>query len=539
MNPQIPESFYRSLFANALDGLAYCKMIFDRAGKPIDFVYAETNKSFEKLTGLTDVAGKKATELNPEIIASNPELFEMYGRVSLSAKPERLETHIGPFSKWFLISVHSPEKGFFVAIFQDITERKQIEQNLEHAKIAARNVLEDLNFEKTRLETAQAKEEAILLSIGDGLLATDEKGTIILVNRMAEKLIGKKSKDLMGKDFSEAMHIEDEKGKPIPLEEYPIHMALMRGITTTTTVGPTYYYVRKDKERFPAAVVVTPVLLSKKVIGAIEVFRDITREKEIDNAKNEFISLASHQLRTPLSSIRWYSEMLLNGDVGILEGKQGEYMEEINHSNLRMIELVNAILSVSQIEMGTLEMKTENVDVEELLREVITDIESGPKKQDVQVSVKIRGVLADAVIDKRLLRMLIENLLVNAFKYTLKKSTVIVEVVEVKKGGVWNGHRASSASFGLSVADTGIGIPNLQKEHIFTKLFRADNARLIDTEGTGLGLYLAKRVTEYCKGEVWFISEEDKGSTFFILLPLAPSPTPTLHDTSFAPVADG
>src|SRR3990167_5787719 len=162
MTSQTPETFYRSLFDNMTDGLAYCQMIFDVQEDPVDWIYIKVNKHFEKLTGLKNVEGKKVSKLIPGIGASNPELFEIYGQVSLTGKPKEFETYVAPLSRWFLISVFSPQRNFFVALFQNITDRKQIEEKLEDAKIAARNVLDDLGIEKDKVEIARAKEGALL-----------------------------------------------------------------------------------------------------------------------------------------------------------------------------------------------------------------------------------------------------------------------------------------------------------------------------------------------------------------------------------------
>lgn len=512
------KSLRESLFDNTLDGLAYCEMIFDENLLPIDFIYVEVNKNFEKLTGLKDVVGKKITEILPTIRQTSPELLAAFGRVSLSGKSETFEIYVPELDKWFFVSAYSPKKKFFVAIFQNINGRKRIEKSLEDAKIAARNVLDDLQTEKESLARANAKDEALLESIGDGVIATDEKGNIIFINKIAEKLLGKKSSEVMLKDFFDAVPAEDENGIRIQLEQRPLWAAFVRDVTVAT--NPSIYYRRKDATRFPVAITATPVRLRGKVIGTIEVFRDITKEKAVDLAKTEFVTLASHQLRTPLSSVRWYSEMLLNGDVGKLTEKQHTYVEEIYESNLRMIELVNALLNVSQLEMGSLETKMETVDVKEVIDRVVRDIESRAKKQEVHVLVQAPPALPHLVLDRRLLRMLVENIVVNAIKYTSKKGAVVVAASAVGKGEQFGGHSAHTNSIGIAITDTGIGIPDSQKDRIFTKLFRADNARMMHADGTGLGLYLVKRIAEYSRGEVWFTSQEGTGSAFFVLLPI-------------------
>ncbi len=124
------EAKYRLLFHNMLDGFAYCRMLFDDGGRPIDFVYLDVNDSFARLTGLHDVAGKRVTEVVPGIRESNPELFEIYGRVASTGQPERFETYLEPLGIWFSIAVYSPKKDHFVAVFDNITQRKQAEEAL-------------------------------------------------------------------------------------------------------------------------------------------------------------------------------------------------------------------------------------------------------------------------------------------------------------------------------------------------------------------------------------------------------------------------
>lgn len=130
-NKKIPSDQYETLFDNLIGGLAYCKMIFDEQRNPVDFIYLDVNKNFEKLTGLKDVIGKNVTEVIPGIKESNPELFQIYGRVSLGGKPEKFEIYLPTLNLWLFVSVYSPENGFFVAVFQNITEQKKHQLELD------------------------------------------------------------------------------------------------------------------------------------------------------------------------------------------------------------------------------------------------------------------------------------------------------------------------------------------------------------------------------------------------------------------------
>ena len=186
--PEDSPVLYKSLFDNMLDGLAYGQLVFDGQGNPIDYIYITVNKNFERLTGLKNVIGKKVTEVLPGIAISNPDWLPVHFRVALTGKPEEIETYVGQISGWFRIFLYRTEKNYFVSVFQNITDQKRAEKDLEEAKVAAENVLEDLTAEKAEVKKASAKEQATLLAIGAGLFAVDEKGVVTLVNKTAEQL---------------------------------------------------------------------------------------------------------------------------------------------------------------------------------------------------------------------------------------------------------------------------------------------------------------------------------------------------------------
>jgi PAS domain S-box-containing protein len=374
----------------------------------------------------------------------------------------------------------------------------------------SRETLERKVIERTKsLEMARAKEEAILLSIGDGLIATDEKGKIILINKTAEKLLEKESKNVMGKIFSETIHLEDEYGIPIPLAKHPVSMALLGNKISTKNVSEIIYHARKDKSRFPLSIMVTPVTLGKKVIGTIKVFRDITNEHQIDRAKTEFVSLASHQLRTPLSTVSWYTEMLLGGKIGELNEKQTKYLNEVYQGNQRMIDLVNALLDVSRLELGTFPIEPKQINIIKLIKSVIH--EQGPQINSKKIAFSFLPEKVPIInADPKLVRMIVQNILSNSIKYTQAEGQVSISISSVDKKNVL-----------FKVSDNGYGIPRNQQDKIFTKLFRADNVREKDTDGTGLGLYIVKSVVENSGGKIWFEStKEELGTRFFVTLPI-------------------
>jgi signal transduction histidine kinase len=252
-----------------------------------------------------------------------------------------------------------------------------------------------------------------------------------------------------------------------------------------------------------------PVVLRGKIVGAVEVFRDITKEKEIDKAKTEFVSLASHQLRTPLSTVSWYSEMLLAGDAGEVTPDQKKYLEEIYRGNQRMVDLVNTLLDVSRIEMGTFMVEPKPTDIVKLAKSVIDEQKLQISEKKLKFSSSFGNYIPLVRVDPKLLRMVIQNLLSNAIKYSPDGGKIEVAIFMEDKKNVL-----------LTVADAGYGIPKNQQDRIFTKLFRADNVIGKDTEGTGLGLYIAKSIVEQAKGKISFDSIENKGTTFYVTLPI-------------------
>lgn len=460
MKSKMDRAFCESLINHTLDGWAYCQMLFDAQGNPVDFIYRVVNKNFEKLTGLKDAEGKKVTELIPGIRASNPELFEIYGRVSLGGKPEKFVTYVKPLSIWFSVSVYSMKNKFFVAIFQDITDQKMIEKNFNNATIAARNVLEDLQIEKKRLAEASAKDEAILSSIGDGLIAVDSNGKIIIMNIVAEQLLGWGIHEAIGKSYNDIFLLEDEKGIVVPLEEQSLAKALEKSTSADSSI---VYLVSKSNKKFPVAITASSIILNHKIIGAVEVFRDIAKEQAVDKAKTEFVSLVSHQLRTPLSTVSWYTEMLLTGDAGTLNDEQKKYADEVYKGNKRMVDLVNTLLHASRLELGTFVVEPEPKDVVALARSAIDEQRPQMKEKKLTLNETYTDRLPLLNADPESLQMVFQNLLSNAVKYTPNNGTISFNLRLVKRGESVNGKTANEDRVMIVVSDTGYGIPKTSR----------------------------------------------------------------------------
>ncbi|MFA5932063.1 MAG: PAS domain-containing sensor histidine kinase [Candidatus Paceibacterota bacterium] len=355
-----------------------------------------------------------------------------------------------------------------------------------------------------KIEESRVKNEAILESVGDGLIAVDNERKIIVINKVAINMLGWEGKDLVGKEPNH-LALEDENGKLIPLDKRPTAIALATGKITKGN----YFFIRKDKTRFPVAITATPIFLNEKLIGLIKMIRDITYEKEIDKIKTEFVSIVSHQLRGPLSSTKLYTEMILNGDAGEVPPKQKKFLEEIYRGNQWMIEMVNTLLDVSRIELGIFKIEPKPTDLVDLAHNVLREQELKIKDKKLAIIESFENNIPIFSTDPKLLHMVFQNLLSNAVEYTPTGGKIELAIS-------FDGKNTLSIKF----SDNGYGIPAKQQSQIFSKLFRADNVKYKGIEGTGLGLYIVKSIIENLNGKIWFESEEDKGTTFFITLPL-------------------
>lgn len=356
------------------------------------------------------------------------------------------------------------------------------------------------------LKEINAKDEAFLKSIGEGLIVTDQEGKVILASKAALELTGYSLDQLYGKVWANDVPIvEDEYSKRIPYEKTPVYGALHNRSTLTTK----FFYKIKTGKRFPVLVTAAPVILDGKNQGAVVVFRDITKEEEIDRAKSEFISLASHQLRTPLSAIKWFTELL--NDTKITK-EQAEFMDNISKSTERMIELVNSLLNISRIESGRIAVNPQPTSLARLVEDIISNIQQSIDVKKLQLIVTADPDLPEINVDQKMIRIVYENLLTNAIKYTPESGKLSVSIQR-------QGEEIIS-----KVTDTGLGIPRKDYGRIFSKFYRGDNVIKVESEGTGLGLYLTKAIIDSSKGKIGFESTEGKGTTFWFSLPLSGTP---------------
>lgn len=357
-----------------------------------------------------------------------------------------------------------------------------------------------------RLALEKQRDETLLESMSDGLIAIDTTGKIVLANTKAVFLLGLPPRErLLGVAVDSVLKPLTQDDKPLP----PDYKPLKTVIETARPMQEVYAFHLGDGRKLLVDTAMSPVVLEGQTSGVIMVLRDVTHEKEVDRMKTEFISLASHQLRTPLSAIKWFSEMLLSGDAGKLTPEQNEFAKNVADSTERMIDLVNSLLNISRIESGRIIIDPKPTDLSELVSGIVNDLKAKIEERQQTLIVSVHKELPKVDLDARLIGQVFLNLLTNAIKYTPKGGEISVFVSRKDDQLV------------TQVTDNGYGIPKEEQGKMFQKFFRAANVAKVETDGTGLGLYLIKAIVESSGGKIWFESAEGKGTTFWFSLPMS------------------
>lgn len=485
---------------------------------PLPICYLNPNQTILDVNlALEEFFGRKSVELigqKAEIFFKNKKAAEKLYQETLKkkriiGKEEEILTKGGQ-KRIVNISTSAREDadgnfiGYYLS-FSDISELKMLQERLEEkvrertreledSRRALINMLED--FEEARLEAEKEKNktQAIIHHFSDGLLLIDPQGILRILNPQAEIYFKVKAEEAIGNEIPALRKFEKlkilfdflkEKPERIFREELNVEENLILEVSSLPIFGE-----------------------GGKEIGNLLILHDVTREKQIERMKTEFVSIAAHQLRTPLSAIKWTLKMFLEGDLGSLTKEQLDFLEKTYQSNERMIELINDLLNVTRIEEGRFIFKPTIVQLEKTCQEVINHLRDQILRKEIKFGfITPPEKLPSVRVDEEKIKLAIENLLDNAIKYTPSGGRV---TISLKKG---------IKEIEFEIKDTGVGIPKAQQERVFTRFFRGANIVRLDTTGTGLGLFIAKNIIEAHGGRIWFESEEGKGSTFFFTLP--------------------
>lgn len=373
---------------------------------------------------------------------------------------------------------------------------------------------EEFSKLKNKLSSVEGKSDIVINTIDDGVLAISKEGNIELINPSAQNIIGWNKGDALGLKWQSVIQLVAADGKEVSETDNPIHQALTGNKPTHS--DKLMLRTSSDKQVL-VSIVSSPV--GSDGDGIIVVFRDITKEKAEEREQAEFISTASHEMRTPVASIEGYLGLALNPATAHIDEKARDFITKAHESAQHLGRLFQDLLDISRAEDGRLKNEPRLIDVNEFIGDIFDGLAAKASEKNLNYiyqprasgsgeSVKKLMPVFYVNVDADHLREVVSNLIENAIKYT-PSGDVIVDVA------------GDDSMVTISVKDSGIGIPTEDLSHLFQKFYRVDNSETREIGGTGLGLYLSRRLAENMNGRIKVESEFKKGSTFSLEIPRA------------------
>ncbi len=496
------EDEYSSLFANMIDGFAYCQMIFDDAGRPTDFVYIQINDEFERITGLKRnmVVGKKVTEAIPGIKEANPELFEIYGRVASTCQKEKFDVFFKPLRQWLSISVYCPKKGYFAAIFEDITTHKAAEAEVFESEKRLNRSQEIAHLGSWELDLTNNK-----LSWSDEVyrifgLKPQEFGATYEAFLQATHPDDRKAVD---DAYSDALR----EGK----DNYEIeHRVVRKSTGEIRIVHEKSEHIRDENGKIIRSIGMVQDITERKILEAKleEYSKNLEklveeRTKQLKHAERlaaigATAGMVGHDIRNPLQAIIGDVFLLKKELTPMPESETKDAVAESLDSIEKNIDYINKIVQDLQDYARPLNPNPGEADLK-LIIEKITQKNGIP--ENIKVSVKVENDAKKFIADADYLNRILYNLVTNALQAMPKGGKLTIHVYKEANNVV------------ITVKDTGVGIPKAIQSKMFTPMFTTKS------KGQGFGLPVVKRMTESLGGTVSFESEEGKGTTFEVRLP--------------------
>ena len=373
----------------------------------------------------------------------------------------------------------------------------------------------NLRLARSNLEIKIERNEltGIVAALRDGLIAYDPNFKILIFNSAAEKIFGFSKQQVVGKYFSPEK-INEPLFKIFIQTLFP---SLAPIVAKHSAVGeyPQVIDLSFDEPKMELRVITNKIIDSNgRLLGFVKVVSDRTRETELLRSKSEFLSVAAHQLRTPLTAVNWIFESLANES---LNDNQRQMVDSGLTAGAYLLKIVNDLLDVSKIEEGRFGYNFKTIDLIGFIDEVLSRAKSLADEAGVKLYFQKPAESIEINIDKQKLGMALYNLIDNAVRYNVKNGEATIGVEKLK----------DKPYVKISVKDTGIGIPKESINNLFAKFFRAENAIKSVTSGSGLGLYIAKNIVKRHGGEIWAESELNRGSVFYFTLPIDPKLMPT------------
>lgn len=482
---------YQTLFDTIQDGFCIVRMIYDDAGKPIDYLLVEGNPAYEVHTGLSDSIGKTVREVEPNI---EPFWIETYGRIAKTGVPARFENYVRAWDRWFDVYAYrfgDPANNEVAIFFKDITRRKRIEQALAESERHFRAV-----FEQTAA----------------GIAEVDTTGRFVRVNDTYCDIVGRSCDDLLALRMQDITHPED---LPTNANQFA---AVVRGEINDFMVEKRY--VQPDGSAVWVRNYVSGIRDDAgKVRSVIAVVDDITDRKDADDRKDQFLAVLSHELRNPLAAIRMAAKVLERTQD--LPPHAEEMVGIVNRQTVQLVRLVDDLLDMNRISRGTFQVHPQVIDLGSALQRALEAADSSKECYATSLEIHKPDEPLQVNADPLRLSQVFSNLISNACKYSKPGSKVDIFIERDDPAAV------------IRVRDTGVGIPPNRIDKIFEMFAQVDPDRDRRTGGLGIGLALARGIVHMHRGTIEAHSEgENKGSEFIVRLPLAQPrelPAVTVH----------
>lgn len=350
--------------------------------------------------------------------------------------------------------------------------------------------------------------EAILRGIGDGVIVADPALNLLMMNPVATRIF----------------HVKRDVTSSLPLSEVVPHQELI-ALFQDALNGEEGAIVReislphlKDSEKMPSAegradasiyqALASPIRgAGGKAGGVVTVLRDITSQKELERMKSNFLSVVSHELKTPLHSIKGFVEIILMGKTGAVNETQADFLGTVRDETTHLQNLINDLLEFSRLDSGQVKLRLTEVSLGEITHAVTDKLKPLADQGQIQLVSRIDVDIPAIQADRMRIEQVLTNLVHNAIKFTLPSGTVTISATDLGE------------EIQVGVSDTGIGIPAPELNHIFDRFYQVDSSSTRHYRGTGLGLTICRHIVEYHRGRIWAESQEGKGSTFFFVLP--------------------
>ena len=399
--------------------------------------------------------------------------------------------------------IKDPERNYLKVlpeIIKNAIQHKKMEDELKRYH----DNLEELVKERTEQLAAEKELLSVTLSnMEDGLMVIDVEKRVMLFNKAAENLAGWKVEEARSKTVDEIFHVINEQTRQVV--ESPIDKAVSSGKTESGDARDVL--VARDGNERPISTTAVPIWGKDGTpVGIVMVFRDVSKQRELDRMKTDFISSISHELRTPLTSIKAYTETILY-DPDMPEQTKRRFLTVIDEESSRLANLIESLLQISRIEAGTVELAQEPVDIVTIIKQVTSALQPVADKKNIQLKVDTSDKLPELQGDEGKIRSVIVNLVNNSIKFTPEGGQISVCV------------RHQVEELVISVSDTGMGIPKEALSKIFDRFYRVHRPGK-QIHGTGLGLAIAKEIVMMHNGRIQVESEVGQGSTFTVFLPL-------------------